>query len=114
MQMKQSQFVAVKCKLSKGLFSSERAFEVDLADGKKYSGPAPTHFCWNAKGKPLGPGEATEGEADGWVAARKLPMSLDADLVVVEVPDGAALAVRARQVRDAWTEITPPSLPATA
>ena len=37
--MSKSQFVAVKCKLSKGLFSSERAFKVILADKTRHSGP---------------------------------------------------------------------------
>jgi len=108
-----NQFVAVKCKLSKGLFSSERAFEVSLANGEKYSGPAPIHFCWNEAGKPLGEGEAIDREIDGWVAARRLRRQLPDDQMAVEVPDGEAIAVRNPQVRDAWTDILPPT-PATA
>jgi hypothetical protein len=107
--MPQNEFVAVRCKLSKGIFSTERAFEVALANGERYSGPAPIHFCWNAEGKPLGPREAIDTEIDGWVAARRLRQQLPGDQVAVEVPDGEPLAVRQSQVQDAWTEILPPS-----
>jgi hypothetical protein len=108
-KMAQNQFVAVRCKLSRGIFSIERAFEVTLANGEKYSGPAPIHFCWNDEGKPLSKGEATDREIDGWVAARPLRRQLPDDQVAVEVPDGEALAVRQSQIRDAWTEILPPT-----
>jgi hypothetical protein len=111
--MAQNQFVAVRCKLSRGLFSSERAFEVTLANGEKYSGPAPIPFCWNDAGQPLNDREAIDREIDGWVAARPLRRQLPGDQVAVEVPDGEALAVRKAQVRDAWTDILPPT-PATA
>jgi hypothetical protein len=107
--MPQDQFVAVECKLSKGLFSSERAFEVTLANGERHSGPAPISFCWNDRGEPLRPGEAVDREVRGWVAARPLRRKLPGDQVAVEVPDGAALAVRQSQVREAWTDILPPA-----
>ena len=109
--MAQEEFVAVKCKLSKGLFSSERAFEITLADGKAYSGPAPIHFCWNGKGKPLGKAEAVDAEIDGWVAARPLRRKLEnEDLIAVEVPDGEAVAVRKEQTHAVWTPILPPAV----
>jgi hypothetical protein len=107
--MAQNEFVAVRCKLSKGLFSTERAFVVTLANGERYSGPAPLHFCWNDQGKPLARGEAIDHEIDGWVAARRLRQKLPGDQVAVEVPDASALAVREAQVHDAWTEILPPT-----
>jgi hypothetical protein len=109
-KMAQKQFVAVRCKLSRGLFSSERAFELTLADGEQYSGPAPLHFCWTQDGRPLGKGEAVEGEIDGWVAARRLGRALPGDQVAVEVPDGAAVAVRQSQIHDAWTDVLPPAV----
>ncbi len=107
--MAQNEFVAVRCKLSRGFFSSERAFEVTLANGEKYSGPAPIYFCWTDHGNLLGTGEAIDREIDGWVAARRLPRQLPGDQVAVEVPDGEAVAVRQSQVQDAWTEIVPPT-----
>ena len=104
------EFVAVKCKLSKGLFSSERAFEITLANNETYSGPVPIHFCWNGKGKLLGRGEAIDAEIDGWIAARPLREQLDdGELVAVEVPDGGAVAVRRQQTKKAWTPILPPT-----
>ncbi len=92
--MAQEQFVAVKCKLSKGFFSSERAFEITLANGEPYSGPVPIHFCWTMEGKPLGSTEAMTEEIDGWVAARPLKAKVPEGQLAVEVPDGEAVAVR--------------------
>jgi hypothetical protein len=103
-----SKWVAVRCTLSKGMFSSERAFEVKMADGKSYSGPAPIHFCWNEAGKPLADGDAAGKEIDGWVAAR-IVGELEGDQVAVEVPDGEVIAVRHSQIKDPTpTPIAPP------
>jgi hypothetical protein len=110
--MAKSNWVALKCKLSKGIFSSERAFVVTLANGERHSGPAPLHFCWNSKGQPLGEKEAINEEIDGWVAARQQEQPLPGDQVAVEVPDAQVLAVRRHQIRAPWTEIVPPT-PAT-
>jgi hypothetical protein len=107
--MPQSEFVAVKCKLSKGIFSTERAFEITLANGEVYSGPAPIHFCWNAAGKLLVRGEAEKEEIDGWVAARPLKAPLPEGQVGVKVPDGTSVAVRKSQVHSPWTDILPPT-----
>ena len=109
--MSTSWWLAVKCKLSKGFFSSERSFEVTLANGETHAGPAPLHFCWNAKGELLGKDEAVTGEIDGWVAAHPLRQKLPGDQIAVEVPDGAGLAVRRHQVRETPTEIVPPAPP---
>jgi hypothetical protein len=106
--MGQNQFRAVRCKLSRGIFSSERAFEITLANGETYSGPAPIHFCWNDAGQPLTLTEAIDEEIDGWVAARPLKQQLPGDQVAVAIPEGESLAVRTSQVRDAWTDIVPP------
>jgi hypothetical protein len=111
--MRRQLLVAVKCRLSKGMFSSERAFTITLANGEQYSGPAPVHFCWNSQKLPLREDEASEtAEVDGYVAARILP---DADVppgqVAVEVPDGEALAVRADLLlENRPTPVTVPSV----
>jgi hypothetical protein len=89
------------------MFSNERAFEVELADGTSYSGPAPIHFCWNEDRKPLGESEAVGKEVNGWVAARVISQ-LEDDQVVVEVPDGEMIAVRASKIREAPTPVVPP------
>ncbi len=101
--------VAVKCKLSQGLFSSERAFEIVLANREMHSGPVPLHYCWNAEKKPLLDSEATSHEIDGYIAARIVD-DLGADQVAVEVPDGEVLAVR----RDQTAARPTPILPAAA
>jgi hypothetical protein len=44
-KMAQPEFVAVKSKLSKGLFSSERAFEITLANGETYGSSGECVFC---------------------------------------------------------------------
>src|SRR5262245_16095940 len=101
--MATGQFVAVRCKFSKGLFYCGRAVEVTLADGNTHSGPAPLHYCLNDAGQPLNRGEAIDEEIDGWVAARRLDRPLQGDQVGVEVPDGEAIAVRKSQLRDDLT-----------
>lgn len=106
--MAQSKFIAVRCRLSRGIHSTERAYAITLANGEIFSGPAPTHFCWNDQGKLIGPNEALD-EVDGWVAAYPLKQQLPGDQVAVEVPWGEALAVRQSQVREAWTDIRPPA-----
>jgi hypothetical protein len=108
MSVEASDLVAVRCRLSKGVFSSERAFEVKMADGKSYSGPAPVHFCWSEAGKPIQEGEAIGKEVTGWVAARVIG-ALEGDQVAVEVPDGEVIAVRASQIKDPTpTPVAPP------
>jgi hypothetical protein len=106
----EERLIAVKCRLSKGIFSSERAFEVVLANGDLYTGPVPRHFCWNASGRPLGETEAIASEIDGWVAGRRVSSSVPPGQLAVEVPDGAVLAVRPEQVGARPTPISPPSV----
>ncbi len=61
-------FKAVPCKISRGVFSTERLFELKKI---KYSGFAPRHWCWNQEGHLLGKMEAAdEKSVDGYVAAR--------------------------------------------
>ena len=98
--------IAVECKLSKGLFSSERTFEVVLANQKRHSGPVPRHFCWNAEKTPLHGVEAEKEEIDGFVAARIVD-TLENDQIAIEVPDGEVLAVRRNQVQKRPTQIQP-------
>src|SRR5262245_4799135 len=105
--MSERDLIALPCKLSRGVFSSERSFEVALANGEVYAGIAPRHFCWNAAGKLLGGDEATEDEVDGFVAAR-FAYEIDGTQVAVEVPDGAVLAVRPETIRQRPSPIVPP------
>jgi hypothetical protein len=99
--------VAVPCRFSKGVFSSERAFEVILANGETYVGVAPRHYCWNSSGKFLSETEAQDEEVSGLLAARVVE-ELDGDQFAVEVPDGKVLAVRKRQIKERPTPVIPP------
>jgi hypothetical protein len=111
--MSKTTAVALKCNLSKGIFSTERIFEMRLANGETFTGLSPVHFCWNDKGDLLRPGEG-EGEAiPGFIAARVVE-ELEGDQVAVEVPSGDVLAVRKAQIRERPTPITPPRTTASA
>jgi hypothetical protein len=98
--------VAVPATLSAGMFSDERTFEVQLANGQTYVGLAPRYFCWDASGKLVGE-KAPPGEVPGLVAA-KLVDELDGGQVAVEVPDGTVIAVKEEQAKDRPTPILPP------
>jgi hypothetical protein len=97
--------VALPCKLSPGGFSGERIFEVTLADGKPYKSLAPRQFCWNGERLLVAENEPT-GEIEGMVAARVVE-SIDHDQIIVEVPDGAVIAVDKEAVQNRPTEINP-------
>ncbi|HJT77095.1 MAG TPA: hypothetical protein VJ739_07805 [Gemmataceae bacterium] len=103
--------VAVPCKLAPGMFSSERLFTVELADGKFHRGIAPRYFCWNAQGQLVGESEPA-AEADGMIAARVVREC--AEYVAVEVPDGEVIAVKPDHVKDRPTTIRPPGHPGPA
>jgi hypothetical protein len=105
--MSERVLVAIPCKLSRGFFSSERLFEVVLANGEVYTSITPRHFCWNATGKPLREAEGMEKDIAGLVAARVVE-PLDGGQTAVEVPDGKVLAVNERDIRPRPTPITPP------
>jgi hypothetical protein len=106
--MTERDLIALPCKLSRGVFPSERSFEVELANGDCYTGLSPRHFCWNAGGKLLGDKEAaTDGEVDGFVAAR-FAYEIDPSQQAVEVPDGKVIAVRTESIRRRPTPIVPP------
>jgi len=99
--------IALPCKLSPGIFSGERVFEVRLANGETYTSVAPRFFCWNGSGVLVGETEP-EREADGMVAAHLIE-DLEGGQVAVEVPDGEVIAVDQAQVTRRPTPIVPPS-----
>jgi hypothetical protein len=99
--------VAVPCKISPGMFSGERVFAVELANGTTYRGIAPRQFCWNAEGRLVAENEPSQ-EIEGKVAA-KLIDELEESQVAVEVPDGEVIAVDASRVGQRPTDIRPPS-----
>lgn len=97
--------IAVESCLEGGVFSSERVFEVTLADGTVHAGIAPRYFCWDKHNKPVTEKSAQE-KGPGLVAARVVEELAD-DQVAVEVPDGEVIAVRKSRVRERPTEVIP-------
>lgn len=93
MPRKKYDWVAVDCTLSKGLFPSERAFEITLANGEMHSGPAPVAYCYGPDRTPLKPEQALTEEIRGLVAARFMREEKPG-VFAVEVPDGEVLAVK--------------------
>src|SRR5262245_56100202 len=107
--MRDRKLIAVPCKLSPGMFSSELVFAVTMANGEVYRGITPRHFCWNDQGRPVREEEVT-AEVGGMVAAKLVDDELGGNQVAVEVPDGEVIAVKERQVRPRPTEIKPPEV----
>jgi hypothetical protein len=89
------------------MFSSERLFEVTMANGEVHRGLAPRHFCWNRQGTVIAEDETTDG-VEGHLAARIVDR-LPGNQVAVEIPDGEVIAVRESQVVQRPTEIQPPN-----
>lgn len=105
--MAKTPLVALPCRLSRGMFSSERAFEVKLANGETYTGGSPRHYCWHESGLPLETDGATDREINGLIAARIVDDDLEAGQVAVEVPDGEVLAVFRDHLRPRPTPLQP-------
>lgn len=104
--MSSRKLIAIPCKLSPGMFSSELVFTVTMADGHHYQGIAPRHFCWNSQDELVAEGEVTE-EVDGKVAAKIVEEELEGAQVAVEVPDAEVIAVPTEEILKRPTEIKP-------
>lgn len=104
--MNRNRLVALACRISRGVVEDERAFEVTLEDGTAYVGVAPAHYLWDADGRPLAVGHPEgDREIEGLVAARLVtPVSLTG-AATVTTPDGGAMRVRARDIRNRPTEV---------
>ena len=110
--MRRNTQVAVECVFSKGVFSTERAFEVILANGETHSGPAPLHYCWKRSGEPLGKSDAVATDLPGLLAARLVDSEVPDGFFAVEVPDGEVLAVSRGAVHDRPKAPTEDAVPA--
>ncbi len=104
--MSDRKLVAVLCELAPGMFSTECIFSVTMANGDTYRGISPRHFCWNEAGELISE-KGIAQEAAGKVAAKILKL-LEGNQVIVEVPDGELIAVRADHVQQRPTAIIPP------
>jgi hypothetical protein len=103
--MRQTQLIAIPCKISQGVVSDERAFEVALSGGTSHSGVAPVYYFWNQDGEPLKADEPPgDQEIRGKIAARLLERQNGTALV--SIPDGAVVQVQAGSITSRPTEVT--------
>ena len=90
---------AIACTISRGGFSDERVFSIDIGE-IKYSGVASRRHMWTAEGKPLEEGEPPLGKnLSGLVAARVIQVETDGR-VLVSIPDGEVITMPADQLVD--------------
>jgi hypothetical protein len=102
--MRQTQLMAIPCKVSQGVVSDERAFEVALSGGTAHSGVAPVYYFWNQDGEPLKANEPPgDQEIRGKIAARLLERQNGTALVAI--PDGAVVQVQASSITARPTEV---------
>ena len=102
--MAKAQLVAVSCRISQGVVSSEKAFDLTLSDGSEHSSVAPTHYFWTQAGKPLRADEPlNDEEIKGMIAARLLEKRDGSALVAI--PDGEVVWARANEITSRPTEV---------
>ena len=94
-------FVALRCRISRSGFPSERVFRVTLANGAEHIGAAPVEYCFSEDEHPLSAGQPAERlvRMPGFVAARIIERKADGALLV-SVPSGEVLLVRPAEVVD--------------
>ena len=102
--MSNNRLTAIACKISEGVVSDERAFEIELADGNLHGGVAPVYYFWNQDGHRIGLREPTAGEEiQGKMAARLLERQNGT--AMVSIPDGSVVRVQANALGERPTEV---------
>lgn len=93
-------YVAVRCRISAGGFSSERIFRVTLANGVEYIGAAPVEYFFDESQKRLSFDQPTRGTVlVGLVAAR--PVDREPNGVhFVSVPSGDVIGILPTQITE--------------
>jgi hypothetical protein len=82
--------IAVRCRISRGGFSSEFVFHVTMASGVDYVGAAPVEYFFDEQQSPLPPDQPPKGMILlGFVAARVVEQTNGT--VLVSVPSGEVL-----------------------
>ena len=95
-------YKAIPCKISRGVFSTERMFALKKIP---YCGFAPRHWCWNTGGCLLGKTEAADEVAvDGYVAAR-IVEKLKGGKVRVSIPNGELIEIEAAEMVERPTKV---------
>jgi hypothetical protein len=108
--MANSESIALSCTITRGGFSDERVFRVNLAGGGTYVGACPRYYCFSSNLQPLKENQPPERGKSiaGLVLASRVRE--EGDVILVSVPDGAVLAIAAAQIRQAPKEV-PPDVP---
>jgi hypothetical protein len=91
--------VAVRCAISRGAFSSERVFRVQMAEGGEYVGVGPVQYFFTDQKEPLSADQpAQRGERIPGHVAAYLLRNGNQELLKVYVPSGDVLDVKAAEV----------------
>ncbi len=92
-------FVALRCRISRSGFSSERVFRVTLASGAEYIGAAPADYFFAEDQHPLPANQPAQRlvRVPGFLTARVLERKSDGALLL-SVPSGEVLLVRPDEV----------------
>jgi hypothetical protein len=102
--MSKKRLIAVPCRISQGIVSNERAFELDLHAGGTYTGGALRFYFWNDQDQPLTADEPGGGqEIEGKIAARLLRH--ENRCAVIAIPDGQVVLVDSQLVAPRPTEV---------
>ena len=102
--MSHERLIAIPCKISGGIVSDERGFEITLSNGESHSGVAPVHYFWNEAGARLGHEEPNGSEEiQGKIAARIL--SQGSHDILVSIPDGSVVKVDTQSFSKRPTEV---------
>src|SRR5438034_7247352 len=93
--------VAVRCRISRGGFSSERVFRVTVANGEEYIGAAPVDYFFDESKGPLPPEQPRErgSSVPGFVAGRVIEREPNG-ICVVSVPSGEVLRVGVDEISE--------------
>jgi hypothetical protein len=84
-------FRFIACKITRGGFSSERVFEIDVS-GRAVVGMAHVDFVRKDDGSPIGDEPPPGATIEGYVQCRVIKRTGD-DVVLVELPSGELVPV---------------------
>jgi hypothetical protein len=105
--MANSQSIALLCTISRGGFTDERVFRIQVADGSTYVGACARQYCFTRGRVPLKREQPERGKTiDGLVFATRVREEQDG-VALVSVPDGAVLPVKVDQIKELPKEFSP-------
>jgi len=90
----------IACKIRRGGFQSERAFEITSAEGEQKIGTAYIEHLLSSTKEQLGNDEPPKGQTiDGFVKCRML-RQLSSDHFLVQVPSGDVVIISDHQIEE--------------